>query len=324
MIADRDTDLAALYRDFADLNMEGGWHRRFPALWSEPRRNFLPHVWHYADVKPILDRAGELVDTQQAERRNLTMFNPVEGNIYSTVRTIVAAYQMIKPGETARAHRHTPNALRLILEGRGTATVVNGKQVEMRPGDVLLTPNWAWHSHANDGADQCYWMDFLDVPLVHLLEPMFYEPHRDGLEAAVEKLDEAPIAFRWEDTLARLDEVEARAGSGEPVTVVLGPAQLDTIALHMLRVRAGKATPPVRTTANAIFAVVRGSGTAQIDGTSLDWSFGDTIAVPAWRPHSFRADGDAVLLRVSDEPVMRKLGWLRSEPACPSSPSFLI
>ena len=136
--------LEELYASFTQLNMEGGWHRRFPALWAQPRDNFLPNIWHYADVKPILDRAGELIDTELAERRNLTMFNPVEGNIYSTVRTIVAAYQMVKPGEFARAHRHTPNALRLILEGTGTYTVVNGKQVEMRPGDVLLTPNWAW------------------------------------------------------------------------------------------------------------------------------------------------------------------------------------
>jgi len=312
MRADRETALAALYSDFTALNMEGGWHRRFPALWPEPRRNFLPHVWHYADVRPILDRAGELIDTQQAERRNLTMFNPVEGNIYSTVRTIVAAYQMIRPGETARAHRHTPNALRLILEGHGTSTVVDGKQVEMRPGDVLLTPNWAWHSHSNDGAEQCYWMDFLDVPLVHLLEPMFYEPHPDGLEQAVEQLEQAPIAFRWEDTLAHFEAEQARLGPNVPLTIGLGPAQLDTIALHMLRIGAGQTTTPAQTTANAIFAVVQGSGVAEIDGERHSWSFGDTIAVPAWRAHSIHAQSDSVLLRVSDEPVMRKLGWLRS------------
>lgn len=312
MGADRDKALATLYESFTNLNMEGGWHRRFPALWREPRRNFLPHVWHYADVKPILDRAGELIDTQQAERRNLTMFNPVEGNVYSTVRTIVAAYQMIRPGETARAHRHTPNALRLILEGRGTSTVVDGKQVEMRPGDVLLTPNWAWHSHANDGAAQCYWMDFLDVPLVHLLEPMFYEPHPDGVEKQVQRLDQAPIAFRWEETLAAFEAEQARQGPDVPIVVELGPAQLDTIALHMHRIGAGQATAPVQTTANAIFAVVQGRGIAEIDGEHHAWAFGDTIAVPAWRPHSFRALDDAVLLRVSDDPVMRKLGWLRS------------
>jgi len=302
-----ETDsLAALYADFADLNMEGGWHRKFPALWPEPRHNFLPHAWHYRDVKPILDRAGRLVDTQLAERRNLTMFNPVEGNIYSTVRTIVAAYQMIRPGEVARSHRHTPNALRLILEGRGTYTVVDGQQVEMRPGDVLLTPSWSWHSHFNSGADDCYWMDFLDVPLVHLIEP-----HPDGVEADTVALDVAPIAFRWEDTLAALTLEQERVGANQPVSVRLGPAQLDTIRLDMLRIPAGCDTPALRTTANAIFAVVRGSGTSTIDGTTLDWSFGDTIAVPAWRPFSHHADEDSILLQVCDAPVLEKLGWLR-------------
>lgn len=303
--------LEQLYADFAALNMEGGWHRRFPALWSEPRRNFLPHVWHYAQVKPILARAGTLVDTKLAERRNLTMANPVEGNAYATVRSLVAAYQMIRPGEVARAHRHTPNALRLILEGHGTWTVVDGRQVEMRPGDVLLTPGWAWHSHFNAGAQDCYWMDFLDVPLVHLLEPMFYEPHPDGVEQAVTVVEQSPIAFRWEDTLAALDA--AQQDRAQPVSVRLGPAQLATVALTMHRLPAGATTLPQRTTANAIFAVVRGSGHSLIDGETHAWAFGDTIAVPAWRPFSHHAREEAVLLEVSDAPVLEKLGWLRGE-----------
>lgn len=310
-MADQDT-LEQLYADFADLNMEGGWHRRFPALWSEPKRNFLPHVWHYAEVKPILDRAGRLVDTTQAERRNLTMFNPVEGNIYSTVRTIVAAYQMIRPGEVARSHRHTPNALRLILEGRGTYTVVDGTQVEMRPGDVLLTPSMSWHSHANGGGEDCYWMDFLDVPLVHLLEPMFYEPHPDGIEADPVAVESAPIAFRWEDTLARLDEEQGRVGQGRAASVDLGPERLATISLRMISLPAGVSTEVKRTTANAIFAVVRGSGRSEIDSETHDWTFGDTVAVPSWRPFSHFAETEAILLEVSDAPVLAALGWLRT------------
>lgn len=308
-----EDSLEKLYADFADLNMEGGWHRRFPALWPEPRRNFLPHVWHYATVKPILDRAGQLVDTAQAERRNLTMFNPVEGNIYSTVRTIVAAYQMIRPGEVARAHRHTPNALRLILEGRGTHTVVDGTQVEMRPGDVLLTPSMTWHSHANGGAEDCYWMDFLDVPLVHLLEPMFYEPHPDGVEGEVEVAEQAPIAFRWEDTVARLDAEQLRLGADAVVTVDLGPAKLATIGLRMTRIPAGGATAPERTTANNIFAVVRGNGRTEVDGETLTWGFGDTVAIPAWRPFRHFADAETVLLQVTDSPVLAAMGWLRTQ-----------
>lgn len=81
--------LESLYAAFDRLSMEGGWHRRSPALWREPRQNFLPHRWRYADVKPILRAAGELVDHRMAERRNLTMTNPVEGNGYATDRKSV-------------------------------------------------------------------------------------------------------------------------------------------------------------------------------------------------------------------------------------------
>lgn len=309
-----DAELQALYASFQNLNMEGGWHRKVPALWREPRENFLPHVWHYADVKPILDRAGDLVSTELAERRNLTMFNPVEGNIYSTVRTIVAAYQMVKPGEFARSHRHTPNALRLILEGHGTYTVVDGKEVEMRPGDVLLTPNWSWHAHENKGAENCYWMDFLDVPLVHLLEPMFYQPHPDGAESAVEPLDEAPIAFRFEDTLAQLQDAAPSPRHGGLAAITLGPASLATLALDVVALDAEQVSAPIRETANAVYAVIRGSGSIDVAGETRVWSFGDTVAVPSWREHVLRAGPDgALLLKVSDRAALEKLGWYRSQ-----------
>lgn len=300
-----------LYAAFTALNMEGGWHRRFPALWSEPRANFQPFQWRYEDVKPILARAGELIDTDKAERRNLTMFNPVEGNVYSTLRSMVAAYQMIRPGETARAHRHTPNALRLILEGRGTYTVVDGDRVEMRPGDVLLTPSWAWHSHDNVGQGDCYWMDFLDVPLVHLLEPMFYQPHPDGVEPDPMPVDSSPLAFRREDTLARLET--APAADDAHASVQLGDPALKTIRLDMQRLIAGRETARCRTTANIIYAVVEGDGRTEIDGQTFNWSFGDTIAIPAWRPYRHRAQSDALLLKVSDAPVVAAFDWLRCE-----------
>src|SRR5260370_25647918 len=93
---------------------------------------------------------------------------------------LVAVYQMILPGEWARAHRHTPNALRLILDAEpGTYTQVDGVDIAMEPGDVLLTPNWSTHGHGNRGNASAYWLDFLDVPLVQLLEPMFFEVAED-------------------------------------------------------------------------------------------------------------------------------------------------
>ena len=38
---------------------------------------------------------------------------------------------------------------------------------------------------------------------------------------------------------------------------------------------------------------------------------GDTLAIPSWHALSHAADEDAVILTVSDRPVMEKLGFLR-------------
>jgi gentisate 1,2-dioxygenase len=73
-------------------------------------------------------------------------------------------------------------------------------------------------------------------------------------------------------------------------------------------------TAPYRTTANNIFAVVQGEGASTVDGERFEWRRGDVIAAPAWRPHWHEATDDAMLLRVTDEPVMQRFGWWREEP----------
>lgn len=312
------TSLDELYSLFDELSVEGGWHRRSPALWAEPRKNLVPASWSYAAIKSVLEAAGRLVDHTMADRRNVTLTNPAEGNAYPTVRSLVAAYQLIRPGETADAHRHTPSALRIILEGRGTSTVVDGTQLEMRPGDVLLTPSWAWHSHAAAGPDDCYWVDVLDVPLIHLLEPMFFERHPDKLESDVVDVEESALAFRWEDSLARLAAQNAAPEHGMAEREIeLGSPALRTIALHVQQMSAEFRSATQRTTANSIFTVVRGSGETEVDGEVLRWEAGDIVAVPAWRPYQHRVHADTHLVRASDEPVLRALDLLRTATARP-------
>ena len=301
-----------LYADIYRLNMEGGWHRKAPALWGEPRENFLPALWRYRDVKPILEIAGGLVDHRMADRRNLTMTNPVEGNRYGTVRTLVAAYQSIKPGEKAEAHRHTPNALRIILEGTGTWTVVDGTRVEMKPGDVLLTPNWSWHSHEAAGPDECFWVDVLDVPLVHLLEPMFFERHPDRFEQQVVDAESSPIAFRRSDWMRALQGAPAPACGSAEREIELGSPAMKTIAIHVQQLCRGFVSTPWRTTANAIFTVLEGEGRTVAGGVDMQWARGDVFAVPAWRAYRHEVAQDAILVRVSDEPVMRAFELLRT------------
>ncbi len=317
--------LEDLYGKLALVGMGAGWNKPTPSLWPAPRKTFVPAHWKYELAHGALEAAGRLINTELAERRNLILFNPAEGNTYGTVRTLVAAYQMIMPGEWARVHRHTPNALRLILDAEpGTYTEVDGVNIDMEPGDVLLTPNWSTHGHGNQGKACAYWLDFLDAPLVQLLEPMFFEiieGESSSAGSAAKKPDRAsasvttnsPFVFTLKDTLRRLDEARPEPAGPFATQIELGHPALATTALYMMQLRRDVRTAPYRATANNIYAVVQGTGVSTVDGERFEWRRGDVIAVPAWRPHFHEAGGDAILFRVTDEPVMQRFGWWREE-----------
>lgn len=306
--------LDELYSLLRPMSTGPGWNKPTPSLWDEPRKTFVPFRWQYAQAKAALDSAGRLINTELAERRNLILFNPIPGNDYATTRTLLAAYQLILPQEKARSHRHTPNALRLILEAEeGAYTVVNGVKLPMQPGDVLLTPNWHWHGHGNESSTPAYWIDFLDTPLIHALEPMFFEPHPEVYEPVTEIATQSPMRFGWNDSWRRLNEIPQTPHARYATQIALGDPAMATIALHMMRLARGVETQMHRTTANNIYAVAQGEGVSLVDGENFNWSRGDVMAVPAWRTHSHCASRDAVLLRVSDEPVLQKLNLLRTD-----------
>ena len=307
--------LDELYGVLADHRFTAGWHKKRPSLYAEPRADFTPQHWRYDDAVLALDRAGEWVGTDLAERRNLIMYNPAGDNDYATVCTIISAYQMIKPGEYAKAHRHTPNALRLILDAEpGLYTVVNGVKLPMNAGDVLLTPNWCWHSHYNEGQANGYWLDFLDVPLVHLLEPMFYEQYPGGLQPVTSEPDSHPFVFTRAWVIEQIARQQADADGVRRLSL---PSQehIPTIELAYLHLQPGVRTSPRRTTASRVLAAKSGSGTARIGGLETRWRRGDVLAIPSWAPFQIAASEEALLFEVSDQPTLAKLGFYRESKA---------
>jgi gentisate 1,2-dioxygenase len=274
-------------------------------MWPAPKPKFTPAVWRFAAARAALDQAGEFVPVEQAERRNLIMVNPFEGNMYATTRNLVAAYQCVKGGETARTHRHTPAALRLVLEAKpGTYTVVNGARVDMLPGDVVLTPSWSWHGHANESDQTSFWIDFLDIPFVQLTEAMFFEQYpAGGLE---------PVSSRGA-TSFRIPAAEALGNGGDAKVVEIAKGIMPTIALHLMREPGGCRIEVARTTINNIYAVISGSArfTAE-SGLAETLGPGDVVAMPCWHAHAIEVVGDMTLLRVSDEPLLARLGLARS------------
>ncbi len=162
---------------------------------------------------------------------------------------------------------------------------------------------------------------FLDVPLVQLLEPMFFEPAEEEGEShapsnSTPPTKDSPFVFPLRETLKRLDAAAPTPAGRFGTQVELGNPAMDTIGLHMMRLAPKVKTAPYRTTANNMYAAVKGTGATTVDGQRFEWRRGDVIAAPAWLPHFHEAAEDALLLRVTDEPVMQRLGFHRvEEPA---------
>jgi len=308
------TSLSELEEQVGRLDLTPGWIKRpVPILWREPRTSFVPAHWRYAEAKAAMDAAGRLIGTDLAERRNLVMRNPIPGNDIATARTLICAYQTILPGETARSHRHAPHAFRVILDAEGAFSIVDGEKTPMETGDVVLTPGWSWHGHGHDGERQAYWFDGLDVPLTHLLEPMFFEEHPDGFEPVRKVASQSPYRFTWTETQRALDRAEADPEGHYGTRIQLDAPTMPTMGLSMMRLESGARTRPYRSSANTIYVAMQGSGTSAIGNVEIQWSFGDTFVAPCWHRIEHSAGSDAVLFAVTDEPLMRFARYYRFE-----------
>ena len=309
-------NLDAFYAAIAPLNMTPGWvEREKPLLRPNPDTAFLPTQWRYNDCKAALDAASRLINTDLAERRNMVLRNPAEGNDYATAKTLVNAYQTILPGEQARSHRHVPHALRVIIDSRGSYSVVNGEKHPMETGDIVLTPGWCWHGHGHDGDVPAYWLDGLDVPLTGLLEPMFFEPHPDGFAAVNRVTPDSPYRFSWETIQRRLEDADPDDEGYFGRRVRLEADEMPTIAIYVERLEAGQKTRRFRHAANTVFSPMIGAGTSYIGDQEFMWGRGDTMVAPIWHWIEHRAEEDTVLFSMTDEYLMRFSNYYRFEGA---------
>lgn len=303
-----------LVRLIDSKNCTPGWvSRDQPLFWPRPQSVFVPAHWRYAEMRPALEVAGRVIGTDLAERRNFVLRNPIPGNDFATTRTLVGAYQSILPGERARSHRHSAHAMRVIIESRGSYSVVNGKQHPMESGDIVLTPGGCWHGHGHEGSEQAFWFDCLDLPLVHLLEPMFIEEHPQQWEANVERIEQSPMLLRWADTCAQL----ARADEGDDFfgkTIDLTSPTMPTITINVHGWRAGWRNQAFVQNANTIYVVLQGRGTSVIGEATYAWALGDVIAAPLGVSISHTVSEDAVVVALTDAGLMKNCGYYALHP----------
>jgi gentisate 1,2-dioxygenase len=305
----RIDSLDALHAALAPRRLVPGWLKRArPIFIDEMRSEFLPAHWRYAEAKAAMQAAGRLIGTDLAERRNLIMSNPRPGNDIETLRTLICAYQSILPGEKARSHRHASHALRVIIESRGSYSVVNGHRHPMETGDIVLTPGMCWHGHGHDGAEQAYWFDCLDIPLTRQLETVFFEDHPDSYERAASDAAESRYRYAWEGTQAKLEHAASDPQGHFGKTIELEALDMPTLTIKVHEWPAAWSNRPFRRTANTLYVVLHGHGHSVVGDAAFDWEAGDTVAAPAWNRVEHRAGARSVVVALSDENLMR---WTR-------------
>ncbi len=339
----RDT-LEVGYDEFcgalAAKDLQPLWTQAARLMPPEPIPRTVPWLWKWSSVLPLARRAGELITIERGgDRRVLALANPGLAGLPYTSSTLWGAYQYLGPHESAPAHRHTPSALRFVVEGSGVWTTVDGDACDMSAGDLVLTPSWTWHDHSNPTDAPMVWFDGLDLPLAAALEAVFFEPHPELMQRvqadhnaservhggrAVRPLGEPAqprhsplLVYRYRDTDAALrDLLRARGGplaSIELVNPSNGASALPTLGCEMHRLVPGACTPARRRVGSSVMVVFSGAGHSVIRGERFDWERGDVFVVPSWAAVEHEAAEPADLFAVTDRPVLEALHLHREE-----------
>ncbi len=302
-------------------------------------------LWRWRELYEIAERAGDLVPVSRGgDRRAMALSNPGLGGLPYATPTLWAAVQWLNGREMAPAHRHTSQAIRLIIDGAGSYSTVEGDKVFLERGDLVLTPPWLWHDHGSESDERAIWMDALDIPLNNYLDASFFEPHTAESQEITEQLNgtvlkygvgqlrpswEPPSTaypplstYKWADTeraLENLSQVDADPFddvSLEYTNPHTGGPVMRTFGCRMQMLRPGIHTQAHRHTGSTVYLAFEGDGATVIDGVRFNWSQGDMFVVPSWATHEHQnasASDRALLFSVHDAPLLEAVDKYRVE-----------
>jgi len=303
---------------------------------GKPIARTQPICWSYEGLRPLLLQAGELTPIEKAERRVLVLANPGHGlDKMQASATIYLGMQLLLPGEWAPAHRHTPNAVRMIVEGEGAYTTVEGEKCPMSRGDLILTPTGLWHEHGHDGDKPVVWLDVLDLPLVYFMETSYVTEgkaqtvtaeandrayQRGGVVPApvFKRAGEAfpMLRYPWVDVRATLVALAQSQPDLEAVQVAYvnpetGADCQKILGFSALMLRPGERLQlPARSCA-MVFHQIEGGADVGLEGHEFSLAEADTCCIPGYTPVTLsnRSKEQAAFIFIADDaPLQKKLG----------------
>src|SRR5215472_7667201 len=289
---------AEFYERLGARNLKPLWEVLRAQLTPEPNPPEVPVVWRYDDVRPLLLEAARVISVEEADRRVLVLENPGLPGKTRATQSLYAGLQIVMPGEVAPCHRHTPTALRLMIEGAGAYTSVDGERTSMQPGDFVITRSWSWHDHGNEGSGPVVWLDGLDMPLVGFLNATFFQAYGEAAHPLTRPKGDSqarygsgilPVDYEASATSTPLlnysyvstreaPNALARAGDQDPchgvktryINPLTGDYAMPTMGAFAQLLGRGFRGLPYRSTDSTIYQVIEGSGRTIVSGEVLE------------------------------------------------------
>ena len=274
-----------------------------------------------AHRKYIVRRSDvELLETPRGIRTGC--YVGVDGDRPSKI--IDAYLHEVDPGVVSTIHRHTWDAVMVVVAGHGW-TEVNGVRYDYRPWDTIYLPAWSWHRQGNDGTNTARYYTFSTEPTAALLGPTQINDAGDASYATLPAPPSSDAAMRGADSysrrIRRLAEREAEFRGGrifvayDDLTLLVNPKgtrstfmcddylgnKTSGLTVAMNQIAPGKWQKKHRHGGEAWLLALEGRGHSVIDGQRIDWDEGDLVIIDhfAWHQH-FNSDPDltARLVRV--------------------------
>jgi gentisate 1,2-dioxygenase len=301
-----------------------------------PTRNTQPIHWPYATLRPLLMQAGDLTPMEKAERRVLVLANPGHG--LENMKVSPAMYlgmQLLLPGEWAPSHRHTPNAVRMVVEGEGAYTTVDGEKCPMARGDLILTPTGLWHEHGHDGDKPVVWLDVLDLPLIYYTETSYaiegqrqdVKPGRGDQAYARGGVVPTPVFERsnkaypmlrypWAEARAALVALAEDQPGQEAVQVTYvnpetGRDAQNNLGFYALMLRPGQTLRLPARSPSQVFHLIEGGVEVKVLDQAFTLAEADTCCTPGYESvtlKNLKSDQPSFVFIADESPLHRKLG----------------
>lgn len=299
----------------------------------------IPFIWKWNTIFPKLQDALEVIKDSKTFRRAIGVgLPPGKGNMF-----VACSVQIVPPGDIAGAHKHTPHALRFVIDGHKDAySVVDGEICPLETGNLVLTPSWTWHDHHNESDKNVIWLDVVDMYPNMVFNTVFYDTYGEKSQKIREKRGEylglrtkpvrptwespkkvnIPLVYKWDevrDILYSMYDIEGNPYDGvslEYVNPVTGGHTFSTSSIWLQMLRPGEKTKEHRHTYASLYFVFKGSGKTVVGDTVLEWNQNDIFYIPNWMRHYHEnnKNEESILFHANNLPILEAAGLYREDP----------